>query len=203
VACSQDALLARIPVGLDPVIAAALPTVGVTAMQIAESLAPLDGKIVLIVGAAGATGRCRAHHPARAGRKPKIGRSREGRRGSWRSAGYVTASAHRCRARPPHLGQEACMNDDLGTQDWPICAASVIQMPDNQRTQNRYGPKYPGVTWSCHVFTCRNDRNPGTSCVEQTGTGAMLTWVPAAGQNSSALTAAQADDTVHSIASDA
>jgi len=99
----EDAPLARIPAGLDPVIAAALPTVGVTAMQIAESLAPLDGKIVLIVGAAGATGRCRAHHPARAGRKPKIGRSREGRRGSWRSAGYVTASAHRCRARPPHL----------------------------------------------------------------------------------------------------
>jgi hypothetical protein len=77
VACSEDAPLARIPAGLDAVIAAALPTVGVTAMQIAESLAPLDGKIVLIVGAAGATGRCRAHHPARAGRKPKIGRGLE------------------------------------------------------------------------------------------------------------------------------
>jgi NADPH:quinone reductase len=56
VACGQDAPLARIPAGLDPVTAAALPTVGVTAMEIAESLAPLDGKIVLIVGAAGGVG---------------------------------------------------------------------------------------------------------------------------------------------------
>jgi len=56
VACSEDAPLARRPAGLDPVTAAALPTVGVTAMQIAESLAPLDGKIVLIVGAAGGVG---------------------------------------------------------------------------------------------------------------------------------------------------
>jgi NADPH:quinone reductase len=56
VACSEDAPLARIPVGLDPITAAALPTVGVTAMQIAESVAPLDGKIVLIVGAAGGVG---------------------------------------------------------------------------------------------------------------------------------------------------
>ena len=37
-------------------MAAALPTVGVTALEIAESLAPLDGKIVLIVGAAGGVG---------------------------------------------------------------------------------------------------------------------------------------------------
>ena len=56
VACGQDAPLARIPAGLDPVTAAALPTTGVSAMQIAESLAPLDGKIVLIVGAAGGIG---------------------------------------------------------------------------------------------------------------------------------------------------
>jgi hypothetical protein len=53
VACGQDAQLARIPVGLDPVTAAALPTASVTAVAIAESLAPRDGKIVLIVGAAG------------------------------------------------------------------------------------------------------------------------------------------------------
>ena len=56
VACGQDAPLARIPAGLDQLTAAALPTVGVTAMEIAESLAPLDGKIVLIIGAAGAVG---------------------------------------------------------------------------------------------------------------------------------------------------
>jgi NADPH2:quinone reductase len=67
VACSEDAPLARTPAGLDPVTAAALPTVGVTAMQIAESLAPLDGKIVLIVGAAGGVGSFLTQLAAQAG----------------------------------------------------------------------------------------------------------------------------------------
>jgi len=67
VACGQDAPLARIPAGLDPVTAAALPTVGVTAMQIAESLAPLDGKIVVIVGAAGGVGSFLTQLAAQAG----------------------------------------------------------------------------------------------------------------------------------------
>jgi NADPH:quinone reductase len=67
VAVGQDAPLARIPAGLDPVTAAALPTVGVTAMQIAESLAPLDGKIVLIVGAAGGVGSFLTQFAAQAG----------------------------------------------------------------------------------------------------------------------------------------
>ena len=56
VAVSEDVPLAHVPAGLDPVTAAALPTAGGTAMAIAESLAPLDGKTVLIVGAAGGVG---------------------------------------------------------------------------------------------------------------------------------------------------
>jgi NADPH:quinone reductase len=67
VACGQDAPLARIPAGLDPVTAAALPTAGVTALEIAESLAPLDGKIVLIVGAAGGVGSFVTQFAAQAG----------------------------------------------------------------------------------------------------------------------------------------
>jgi NADPH:quinone reductase len=67
VAVSQDAPLARIPAGLDPVTAAALPTVGVTAMSIAEQLAALDGTIVLIVGAAGGIGSFLTQLIARAG----------------------------------------------------------------------------------------------------------------------------------------
>jgi NADPH2:quinone reductase len=67
VACSQDAPLARTPAGLDPATAAALPTVGVTALQIAESLAPLNGKIVLIVGAAGGVGSFLTQFAAQAG----------------------------------------------------------------------------------------------------------------------------------------
>ena len=56
VAVIQDAPLARIPAGLDPVTAAALPTTGVTALLITQALGPLDGKTVLVVGAAGGVG---------------------------------------------------------------------------------------------------------------------------------------------------
>jgi NADPH2:quinone reductase len=56
VAVSADAPLARVPAGLDPVTAAALPTAGGTAMAIAESLTPLEGTTVLIVGASGGVG---------------------------------------------------------------------------------------------------------------------------------------------------
>jgi NADPH2:quinone reductase len=65
VACREDAPLARIPAGLDPVTA--LPTAGGAGTAITESLAPLDGKTVLIVGAAGAVGSFATQFTARAG----------------------------------------------------------------------------------------------------------------------------------------
>ena len=67
VAVSADAPLAQVPVGLDPVTAAALPTAGGTAMAIAESLAPLDGKTALIVGASGGVGSFLTQLAAQAG----------------------------------------------------------------------------------------------------------------------------------------
>jgi NADPH:quinone reductase len=67
VACAENAPLARMPAGLDPVTAAALPTAGGTAMEISESLLPLDGKIVLIVGAAGGIGAFATQLIAQAG----------------------------------------------------------------------------------------------------------------------------------------
>jgi NADPH:quinone reductase-like Zn-dependent oxidoreductase len=56
VAVTEDAPLARIPRGLDRTVAAALPTAGVAALQVAETAGPLAGKTVLIVGAAGGIG---------------------------------------------------------------------------------------------------------------------------------------------------
>jgi len=67
VAVSADAPLARMPAGLDPVTAAALPTSGGTAMAIAESLAPLAGKTALIVGASGGVGSFLTQLAAEAG----------------------------------------------------------------------------------------------------------------------------------------
>jgi NADPH:quinone reductase len=67
VAVSEDAPLARVPTGLNPGVAAALPTAGVTALQIVESLEPLTGKILLMVGAAGGVGSFATQFAASAG----------------------------------------------------------------------------------------------------------------------------------------
>jgi NADPH2:quinone reductase len=67
VAVTEDASLARVPEGLDPVVAAALPTAGGTGLDIAESLEPLAGKTVLIVGAAGGVGSFATQFAASAG----------------------------------------------------------------------------------------------------------------------------------------
>jgi NADPH2:quinone reductase len=56
VAVPEDAPLAPVPGGLDPTVAATLPTAGATALDIVESLEPLDEKTVLIVGAGGGVG---------------------------------------------------------------------------------------------------------------------------------------------------
>jgi NADPH:quinone reductase-like Zn-dependent oxidoreductase len=51
VAVSADGPLARVPDGLDLVVAAALPTAGMSGLSLVEMLTPLAGKTVLIVGA--------------------------------------------------------------------------------------------------------------------------------------------------------
>jgi NADPH:quinone reductase-like Zn-dependent oxidoreductase len=56
VAVSEDAPLARIPTGLDEVVAASLPTAGGAGQALVDLLEPLGDKIVLIVGAGGGVG---------------------------------------------------------------------------------------------------------------------------------------------------
>ena len=53
VAAPEDAPLVLVPRGLDPVVAASLPTSGGTALNLADSLQPLTGKTILVVGAPG------------------------------------------------------------------------------------------------------------------------------------------------------
>ncbi len=67
VAVTEDAPLAPVPVGFDPMVAAALPTAGGTALDIVELLEPLAGKTVLIVGAAGGVGSFATQLAANAG----------------------------------------------------------------------------------------------------------------------------------------
>jgi NADPH:quinone reductase-like Zn-dependent oxidoreductase len=55
VAVSEDAPLARVPTGLDDVVAAALPTAGGAGLALVDQLEPLADKTVLIVGAAAAS----------------------------------------------------------------------------------------------------------------------------------------------------
>ena len=56
VAVTEDAPLARVPTGLDDVVAAALPTAGGAGLALVDQLEPLADKTVLIVGAGGGVG---------------------------------------------------------------------------------------------------------------------------------------------------
>jgi NADPH:quinone reductase len=56
VAASVDSTLVPVPAGLDSAAAASAPTAGMTGLAIVESLAPLKGKTLLIVGAGGGVG---------------------------------------------------------------------------------------------------------------------------------------------------
>ncbi len=69
VAVSERATLTRIPSGVDPTVAAAAPTAGMSGLAIVDSLSPLDGKTVLIVGAAGGVGSFVTQLAANAGAK--------------------------------------------------------------------------------------------------------------------------------------
>src|SRR6478736_4400263 len=67
VAVSEDAPLARVPSGLDDVVAAALPTAGGAGLALVDLLEPLTDKTVLIVGAGGGVGSFATQFAANAG----------------------------------------------------------------------------------------------------------------------------------------
>ena len=67
VAVGEDAPLASVPSGLDDVVAASLPTAGGAALALVDSLEPLTGKTVLIVGAGGGVGSFATQFAANAG----------------------------------------------------------------------------------------------------------------------------------------
>lgn len=56
VAVTAEAPLARVPDGVDLVVAAALPTAGVTGLSVVDLVEPLDDQVVLIIGAGGGVG---------------------------------------------------------------------------------------------------------------------------------------------------
>ncbi|PRY45921.1 NADP-dependent oxidoreductase [Umezawaea tangerina] len=59
--------LALLPAGFDPVVAAALPTAGLTAVQLVEALEPRAGITLLLVGATGGVGQLVVQLAAAAG----------------------------------------------------------------------------------------------------------------------------------------
>src|SRR6201995_4276165 len=67
VAVTEDAPLARVPPGLDDVVAAALPTAGGAGLALVDQLDPLADKTVLIVGAGGGVGSFATQFAANAG----------------------------------------------------------------------------------------------------------------------------------------
>ena len=93
VAVSESAPLARVPENVDATVAASLPTAGVTALQIAESLPPLSGKTVLVVGAAGGVGSFFTQFAARDGAHV-IASARASAAGRMRDYGAVETIDH-------------------------------------------------------------------------------------------------------------
>jgi NADPH:quinone reductase len=67
VAVSEGSTLTRTPSGMSAVVAASAPTAGMTGLSIIDALAPLNGKTVLIVGAAGGVGSFATQFAANAG----------------------------------------------------------------------------------------------------------------------------------------
>jgi NADPH2:quinone reductase len=67
VAVAEDAPLARVPNGVDDIVAAALPTAGGAGLALVDSVKPISGKTVLIVGAGGGVGSFATQFAARAG----------------------------------------------------------------------------------------------------------------------------------------
>ena len=67
VVVNENADLALLPKQLDPVVAASLPTAGVTGSEIVQTLGQLGGKTVLIVGAGGGVGSFATQFAAVAG----------------------------------------------------------------------------------------------------------------------------------------
>lgn len=56
VAVTAEAPLARVPDGVDFVLAASAPTAGGTGLSLIEQVEPLDGQVVLVIGASGGVG---------------------------------------------------------------------------------------------------------------------------------------------------
>jgi NADPH:quinone reductase len=67
VAAPEGSPLARVPSGVEPAVAAAVPTTGMTGLAIVESLEPLSGKSMLIVGAGGGVGSFETQFAVEAG----------------------------------------------------------------------------------------------------------------------------------------
>ena len=141
IAVSQDANLARVPHGMDPVTAAALPTAGGTALDIAGRLGSLSGKTVLVNGAAGGVGSFLAQFAAAAGASviTVAPASEAGRMRGYgaaenfdRTAGPVTGMV---RASQPH-GVDVLL--DLASDSDGFAALATLVRPGGTALTTRY-----------------------------------------------------------------
>ena len=104
VAVTEEAPLARVPDGLDPVVAAALPTAGGAALALVASLEPLAGKTVLIVGAGGGVGSFATQFAVNAGARV-IANVRAAAAGRMRGYGAAETIDHTAVSLPGALRQ--------------------------------------------------------------------------------------------------
>jgi NADPH2:quinone reductase len=141
VAVTEDAPLARVPDGLDPVVAAALPTAGGTGLALVASLEPLAGKTVLIVGAGGGVGSFATQFAVNAGARV-IANVRAAAAGRMRGYGAAETVDHTEVSLPGALRQAHpdgidVLIDLVSDADGFAALAALVQ-PDGTAVTTKY-----------------------------------------------------------------
>jgi NADPH2:quinone reductase len=141
VAVTADATLTRIPPGLDPVVAASAPTAGMTGLSIVESLAPLDGKTLLMVGAAGGVGSFATQFAVAAGARV-IANARAESAERMRAYGVAETVDHTTASLPELIGEAHSdgidVLVDLASDAEPFAALAALVRKGGTALTTRY-----------------------------------------------------------------
>jgi len=118
--------LAPLPAGFDPVVAAALPTAGLTAMQVVDALEAEKGATVLVVGATGGVGTFVVQLAAGAGlRVVATGRPRDADR--LRELGAAEVVDHTTGPLAEHVSAVDALIDLVGDSEAFTAALAAVR----------------------------------------------------------------------------
>src|SRR5689334_795258 len=137
VAVTEDAPLARVPGGLDDVVAAALPTAGGAGLALVDLLEPLAGKTVLIVGAGGGVGSFATQFAANAGAS-LIANVRVQDAGRMRAYGATETIDYAAIDLPARYDRPTRTASMWWTRKPPLCRARLARDTGRYRVSTNY-----------------------------------------------------------------